>query len=228
MNQPNGIGTLSETSLHAGLKAWLAQPGDTLEKLVDGYVIDVVRGEQLIEVQTGNFGGMKAKLLALLPHHPIWLVHPIPQEKWIVRLNSDRERLSRRKSPKRGRLEDVFAQLIRIPQLITHPNLRVEVLLTQQEEVWLDDGQGSWRRKGWSKHDHRLLAVVERRLFAGISDYLALLPPSLPTPFTNRDLAKALLCPVPLAQKMSYTLKQAGGLEIAGKQGKSNLYRVNV
>ena len=61
-----GIGTLQENSLHAALKTWYAQPGDQLECKVDGYVIDLVRGDLLVEVQTANFSAIKRKLLKLL------------------------------------------------------------------------------------------------------------------------------------------------------------------
>ena len=44
-----GIGVLNERSLHASLKEWYAEPGDATEVKVDGYVIDLVRGERLIE-----------------------------------------------------------------------------------------------------------------------------------------------------------------------------------
>ena len=87
---PNQIGTLSERSLHAGLKTWLAEPGDEQEVKVDGFYIDIVRelpdGDQLlIEIQTRNLGAMKRKLAKLLPNYKVLLVHPIPQVKWIVR-----------------------------------------------------------------------------------------------------------------------------------------------
>ena len=48
----NGVGLLNEKPLHASLKAWYAQPGDRFEVNVDGSVIDIVRGELLVEIQT--------------------------------------------------------------------------------------------------------------------------------------------------------------------------------
>jgi hypothetical protein len=56
------IGTLAEKSLHAKLKWLFANDGDLFEQAVDGYVIDVVKADRLVEIQTGNFGGMKKKL----------------------------------------------------------------------------------------------------------------------------------------------------------------------
>lgn len=229
------IGTLAEKSLHAALKTWLGRPGDRFEVQVDGFIIDIVRGEQLIEIQTGNFTAIKRKLGRLLNDHPIHLVHPIAQEKWIVRQTAAGHPISRRKSPKRGQVADAFYQLVRIPHLLPHPNLTLEIVLTQEEEIWRDDGQGSWRRGRWSRHDRQLLAVVSRFTFTTPADFYRLLPADLPHPFTNRDLAASLSGRLPasgraagqsLAPKMTYTLCHAGALVISGKQGKAYLYDV--
>ena len=48
------IGELNEQPLHAALKEWYVQPGDQVEVQLDGYYIDLVRGERLIEIQTGG------------------------------------------------------------------------------------------------------------------------------------------------------------------------------
>jgi len=220
----NQIGTLSETSLHAALKSWYGKAGDQYEVSVDGYIIDIVRGDLLIEIQTRHLYTLKRKLKNLLPYHPVHLVYPIPREKWIVRQSAAGALIGRRRSPKRGRVIDVFNELVRIPHLLPDAHLTIQVLLTQQEDVLRDDGQGSWRRRHWSVHDRRLLDVVERHTFGSVRDYRALLPANLPQPFTNRDLAAALQCHPGLAQKMTYTLRQIGGISLAGKQGSTLLY----
>ena len=230
------IGTLSEKSLHAALKAWYARPGDQIEVKVHDFVIDIVRGGSrrapglprratLIEIQTGNFSAIRRKLAALLTaNHRVHLLHPIAQEKWIVRQSADGELIGRRKSPKRGRVEDLFYELVRIPQLITHPDFTIEVLLTREEEILRDDGKGSWRRKRWSVHDRRLLDVVDQVTFASLTNFRALLPATLPQPFTNRELAASLHCRLSLAQKVSYTLRKIGGIAVVGRRGNALLY----
>ena len=60
------IGTLNESSLHAQLKQLLSEQGDEFEVDLDGFVIDIRRGDLLIEVQTGSFGAMGRKLDRLL------------------------------------------------------------------------------------------------------------------------------------------------------------------
>lgn len=220
------IGILQETSLHANLKDWYAQPGDRLEVRLDGYVIDLVRGDLLIEIQTGNFSSLKSKLNNLVKQHPVRLVHPIAQEKWIVRLDKDRKtRLQRRKSPKKGTPIHLFSELVRIPDLIIDPNFSLEVLLIQEEELWLNDGKGSWRRKGWSIYDRRLIGVLSTTSLATAESFQDLLPDSLPQPFSSRDLALAVKQPRYLAQKMAYCLRRMGVINQVGKRGRSLLYK---
>ena len=47
-----GIGQLAERSLHAALTEHLAEPGDQIEVRLGRYVIDIVRDDTLIEIQT--------------------------------------------------------------------------------------------------------------------------------------------------------------------------------
>lgn len=220
----NGIGTLAEKSLHADLKEWLSQEGDQFEVTVDGFVIDVVRDEQLLEIQTANFTAMKRKLGKLLDQHPVQLYYPVAAQKWIVRQTAVGETISRRKSPKRGQPLDIFKELIRIPHLLSHPNLTLGVLLTQQEEILRDDGRGSWRRKRWSIYDRRLLTVDEAQLFHKPEEFLRLLPPSLPSEFTNKQLAKTARITTNLAQRITYTLSRCDVLAVTGKRGNANVY----
>lgn len=223
----SGIGTLGERSLHAALKDWYALSGDQREIKVDGYVIDLVRGDLLIEIQTRSFSALRRKLTRLTESHPVRLLHPIAQERWIVKLDADGEtQLERRKSPRRGCIEHIFTELVSIPHLLARDNFALEVLLTREEEIRCNDGRGSWRRKGWSIIDRRLIDVVQRVPLATIDDVRALLPADLPQPFTNKDLARALGHPLYVAQKMTYCMQRMGALNLVGKQGKSHLFSI--
>jgi len=218
------IGTLRENSLHAALKAYYARPSDEIEAKLDGYYIDVRRGDTLLEIQTGSFSHIKRKLTKLLDEYLVLLIYPIPYEKWIVRISEENEPISRRKSPKRGQPVDAFRELLRIPHLLPHPNLTVELVLTREEQVLRDDGKGSWRRKRWSVYDRRLLDVVKQVRLASTTDYLALLPP-LDEPFTNKELANALRIRPNLARKITYTLTKVGWLEEVGKRRRAKLFK---
>jgi hypothetical protein len=211
--------------LHASLKNWYAIPGDQTEVAIDGYMVDLVRGDLLVEFQTRSFGSMRTKLANLLERHPVRLVYPLAKEKWIVRQNALGEIISRRRSPKHGTLLDIFSELLRIPHLLGHPNFTFEVLFIASEDVWQDDGKGSWTRKFWSIADRRLLNVIERVVFTCPADFTALLPAGLVDPFTNNDLAAALKCRKDLPHKMTYTLLRAGELVKCGKRGNSVLFQ---
>lgn len=221
-----GIGLLNEKPLHASLKQWYAQPGDRFEVPVDGFVIDIVRDDLLIEIQTRNFASINSKLCKLTRSYEVRLVYPVVQEKWIVRSATNKRGVAvRRKSPKRGRLEDLFWELVSIPQLLSNPNFSLEVLMITAEEVRRYDGKRRWRRKGWVIEGRRLLDVLDRRLFGASADWLAFVPNELQS-FTTKDLATIANTRRDLAQKMAYCLRQARMIDLIGKQGRANLYRV--
>ncbi len=221
------IGTLREKPLHASLKRWYAREGDRVEVPVDGFVIDLVREDLLIEVQTRGFSSMKQKVTTLLGGgHRVRIVHPIPVDKWIVKVDSDGTALSRRLSPRHGVPTDVFAELVSFPDLLTHPQLDVEVLLTIEEEYRVHTPDRSWRRKGWTVLERRLIDVVDTLLLGHTEGLTALLPDDLPETFTTADLAEKLGRPRRAAQQMAYCLRNAGAIAAVGKQGNAVTYQV--
>jgi len=225
--QVSRIGLLNEKPLHASLKQWYARPGDRFEVPVDGFVIDIVRDDLLIEIQTRNFASINSKLRKLTRSYEVRLVYPVVQEKWIVRSgNGDRFAAIRRKSPKRGRLEDLFRELVSIPQLLSNPNFSLEVLMIREEEVRrFERKRKKWRRRGWVIEGRRLVDVMDQRLFEKSADWLAFVPHGLQS-FTTKDLATVAETNRELAQKMAYCLREARMIELIGKEGRSNLYRV--
>ncbi len=222
----SGIGLLNEKPLHASLKQWYARPGDRFEVAVGGFVIDIVREDLLIEIQTGNFAAIKSKLTKLAHSHQVRLIYPIVQEKWIIRsATDDRGKIIRRKSPKRGRLEDLFWELVSIPQLLSNRNFSLEVLMIKGEEARRYEWKRRWRRGGWVIEERRLLEVLDQCLFKESADWRGFLPEGLES-FTTKDLATALDTRRELAQKMAYCLREGRVIELIGRQGRANLYRV--
>jgi len=215
-----------ESSLHSAIKKWYFLEGDKLEARVDDFVVDIVRGDLLIEIQIANFSAIKPKLLRLLNDHKVRLVYPIPKEKWIIhKSTASGETYGRRRSPKKGRLYDLFSELIRIPSLFCNANFSLEVLMIEAEEMWCNDGRGSWRRKGASVEDRKLIRVFERRIFEHKTDFLKVLPEGLPDPFSNRNLAESLGIPVSQSRKMTYVLRKIGTITYIGKNRNQMLFK---
>ena len=218
------IGTLNEGTLHAQLKEWYAEDGDLFEQPVDGYVIDLVRGDLLVEVQTGGFSPLRRKLDRLLDSHRVVLVAPIALRRRIMKMGEDGEVLSARRSPKHGRFEDIFSRLVSFPGLIGHDNFSIDLLLTTEDEYRVHQPGKAWRRKGWVTVGRALESVEESRTIASSDDLAAFLPSDLPTPFTTADLAESLQAPRRLAQQMVFCLRELGELQIVGKAGNAIEY----
>jgi hypothetical protein len=219
------ISTLNEKPLHEALKRWYARPGDMFEVPVDGFVADIARGDLIIEIQTKNFSAIKRKLEKLLVNHQVRLVYPIPREKWIVKLADDGiSPVSRRRSPKRGAYEQVFYELVRLPELLKNPNFSIELLLIEEEEVRRYDGVRGWRRRGWVTEERRLLRVVDRRILNSPADMHTFIPATLAEPFSVNELAAATNNSRTLAQKMVYCLRAMDCVAPAGKKVNAILY----
>jgi hypothetical protein len=222
-NPARVIGTLNEGALHAELKEWYREPDDLLEQPVGGYVIDLVRGELLVEFQTGGFAPLRRKLETLVAAHRVRLVAPIAVSRRIVRLSDDGEILSARRSPKHGCLHDVFDRLVSIPGLLAHPNFELEVLLTREEEVRMLRTGRAYRRHGWVVQGRSLESVEQSLRLAGPADAAGLLP-ELALTFDTAELAAASHIERRLAQRMAYCLRALGVIAPVGKRGGSMLY----
>ncbi len=221
----SGIGLLNEKALHRSLKQWYGKPGDRFEVPVGSFVIDIVRDGLLIEIQLGNVSGIRSKLAALALGHRVRLVYPVITENWILRpQTSGHGPLVRRKSPRKGRLEDVFRQTVSIPQLLFHENFSLHVLMIRTEETRRWDPKRRWKRGGWAVEERRLLDVLDERLFEESADWQALLPRGLDL-FTTKDLAGSMAVSLDLAQKLAFCLRQGGLIDPEGRRGRFLLYK---
>jgi hypothetical protein len=217
------IGTLNEGALHAQLKEWYRRPGDLLEQKVGGYVIDLVRGELLVEFQTGGFAPLRKKLDLLARQHLVRLVAPVAVHRRIVRLSDDGEILSARRSPRRGCLHDLFDRLVSIPALVSHPNFELEVLLTYEDEFRMFKPGRAYRRRGWVVQGRSLVRIEQSVLISGTADIARLLP-KLEATFDTAELAAASCIDRRLAQRMAYCLRALDVITPVGKRGGAVLY----
>lgn len=219
-----GIGVMREGPLHAALKAWLARPGDALEVPVGGFVIDLVRADgELVEIQTGSFSPLRSKMDALLDGYRVRIVHPIPAERRIVRVDGEGLVLSSRRSPLRPGFSSVFEGLVSFPTLVSHPHLVVELLLCSEDHVRAPSPVRG-RRYTRDPGERRLIEVLDRVELADAADLAGLLP-ELDGDFTTRELADAMGVGLPLAQKAAACLRALEVFEPVGKRGRAPLYR---
>lgn len=221
------IGIYNEFSIHNQLKSEYKGINDKTEHKLEGFVIDIVKRSGLVEIQTKNFLRIKPKLKKLLDKHKIKLVHNIPVIKWIVKTDENGVVLSRRKSNKKGNIFHIFDELIYIIDLITNSKFTLEIILTEEEEIRCNDGKGSWRRKGISIIDRKLVKILEQKKMCKVEDYLKILPENINEPFSTKDIAHELKISIYLARKILYFFKKINVIICSGKKGNLLLYKKN-
>jgi hypothetical protein len=218
------IGLLNEKPLHASLKEWYRREGDRVEVPLEGFVVDLVRDRELIEIQTRGFASIRNKLDRLLDLYQIRLVYPVAAQKWIVKLDGGGREVSRRRSPKRGIAADVCAELVSFPSLLSHPNFTLEIALIEEDEVRRPDAQKGWRRGGFVIEERRLMSVLDTVQITSPADLVGLLPRDMPDPFTTADIADGLGRTRHLAQEVAYCVRVSGAVEVVGRDKRGVLY----
>ena len=150
----NGIGTLSEKTVHAVLKNYYAPDESTHEISVGGCVADICTGEEILEIQTRSFDRLREKLDRFLPLCPVTIIYPIPHEKRLIWIDEETGELSApRKSPLTGNPYMAFKELYRIRRYLLRDGLRLKLVLLDMEEYRLLNGWSRDKKKGSTRFD---------------------------------------------------------------------------
>ena len=220
-----GIGTLREKTLHRVLKNWIEPRADCREQPFAGFVVDILNEEGVTEIQTRGFFSLRHKLEQLLEQTPVRVVFPLTARRWIRWADPETGALSpQRLSPKRGIFLDAFYELVHIAPLLGHPNLTLELLLIDAEELRLRCGRGADGKRGAVRIELLPLALADQCVLHTPCDYAALLGQELPDPFTCALLRSLTKRSETLCRRTLYTLERLGAIQRAGKQGRSLLY----
>ena len=224
---PRLIGTKNETSLHRELKFSYAEWGGRTEAEIDGFVADGINSKgEVIEVQTGSLGPIRKKVIKIASQKKIRIIYPAIITKYIEVYNFKNKFQYRRKSPRRGTAWDIFNSLVYAPDLPLVSNLVIEVVLIDAIEHRVDDGKGSWRRKGKSIKDRRLLAFHDKIILKKPKDYLKFLPFKKKDNFTTALLGEKAGIDKTIAGKTLYVLFKMGLVDRIGKQRNAWVYRL--
>lgn len=222
-----GIGTLSEKTVHAVLKNYYAPDTDMHEIPIANFVADIYTGSEIIEIQTRSFNNMRKKLAAFLPEYPVTIVYPIPHVKWLSWIDEESGETSpKRKSPKKGNPYQAFIELYKIRPFLENENLRFRFDLIDMEEYRLLNGWSHDKKKGSERFDRIPLKFVEEICVDRREDYMQFIPYDIPEQFTARDFAKCAKIPVRLAQTVLLIMTDLKIVERIGKEGRSYLYQV--
>jgi hypothetical protein len=216
-----------ETSLHRDLKHVYANKGAKFEVPLGKFRIDVVNGDRLVEIQHGSLSAIRDKVRKLLAKHSVLVVKPIVVKKLLVKCDAKGgEVIQRRMSPKRGKLLDLFDDLVHFTRVFPHRRLTLEVPLVEIEE-WRYPGHG--RRRRWRKNDHqvedqKLVSVGKIHRLRTAKDLRRLVSCKLPRTFDTGDLAESLSIERWEAQRIAYCFRKVGTVREVGKRGNALLY----
>ena len=189
-----GIGTLAEKRLHAIIKRYLCEDEDCHEVgvLNTRFVSDVRIGNDVYEVQTGAFYPMKKKIDHYLcaTDCTVTVVHPIAAVKWVSWVDPKTHDITpRKKSPKKGRPEDLLPELYCLLPHLGNPRLHFRLLMIEAEDFRLLDGWSRDRKRGSNRYERVPLALLDELDLNAPDDFRRFIPDSLPQHFTVKDFS---------------------------------------
>lgn len=225
----NSIGTKSEHRLHGALKYYF-QPDDTFHEIrTDGYICDALDGDTVIEIQTSAFERLRKKLGVLLKTHPVTVIYPIIREKRIQTVYSGSGEHSERKSPQKGSITDIFSELYKIREYITHPGFCLKIAIVDAEEKRIYPKARKDRKPFQKpiKTERIPTGLVQIISFGTKDDYRYFLPENLPETFGSKEFAKTASVPRTLACSILLILTITGVVERIGMRGKAYIYRIS-
>ncbi len=217
-----------ETTLHQQLKRCYAENEASTEVVLGKYRIDAVRDDELIEVQCASLSAIRDKCQNLLKRHQLRVVKPVALR---TRIAKSKKRggpvCSRRLSPKRGCILDIFEDLIYFTRVFPHRNLVIEVPMIHIEQLRVPARKRSRRRwrKDYDVQDVRLESIdhtVELREPADLLGLIGL--PAESESFNTADIAQAIDRPRWTAQQIAYVLRKTGAIDAAGRNRSGIIY----
>jgi len=233
----NRIGIIGEKTVHATLKSFLEPDVSYHEVKVGTYVVDIWHENEIIEIQTRQFGVLRKKLTdLLLQNYRVKVVYPVARLKWLIWIDEETGVATpKRKSPRTGTIYDILPELYGLKTLLTHPNLSFAVARLDIEEYRLLNGWSRDRKKGSKRCDQTPVQIVDityieagpaagPKADAWTGSYERLVPPGLPCLFTSKDFQRASKLSLRATYKALAVLTHIQVLQKAGKRGRMNLY----
>ena len=220
-----GIGTLGEKTLHSAVKYYFQPDPSQREVRLGRYVADALTSQGVIEVQTRAFDRLRPKLCAFLGQGPVTLVYPVPAKKTVAWISETGEITPPRKSPLKPGAGYVLPELYKLGELLSHPSLRLCVLLLEVEEYRLLNGWSRDKKRGSTRFDRLPVSLLGEVWVRSPKEYDRLLPEGLPALFTSRELGKAVGLSPKRSTLAAKVLREMGAIFQEGKRGNAFLYR---
>ena len=222
-----GIGTLSEKTLHAVLKAYYEPDEDKHEVALDGYYADIFNEHGVIEIQPRQLNKLRDKLSVFLNDYNVRVVYPMAYEKYLSWIDPESGAVSsRRKSPKRCTMYDAIFELYKIKPFLKNPNLSVTVLMMDMEEYKLLNGWSYDKKRGAERFDRIPVGIRKIVKLDCPQDYMQFVPDGLESGFTSADFASAAHIDRGTASDVLGMLNYMEQVRRVGKKGNAFIYDI--
>jgi hypothetical protein len=244
-----GIGTLGEKQMHAAIKRFICPDESCHEVKIDGshgcikassddennekcqkkrrFVADILSGNTIYEIQTGSFAPLKDKIQWILDNtlYNIILIHPIAESKWVHLIDAEGNIGPRKKSPVRGKLEDIAPELYYLRDFLNSPRFSLVILMMEAEQYKKNTVKDKRRRPKYKKYELIPISLLRAHIFKEISDYSCFIPETLPERFTVKQYSLESKIHGINAYSITKTLCYVGLLEEDGKIGRAVAYK---
>lgn len=234
----NGVGTLSEKTVHAVLKYYYVPNEAYHEIKVGNYVADALFDGEIYEIQSKSFFTMKNKLDLFLKDHDVTIIYPIPISKTISYIDPDTGEISKPvKSSKKGKLYDIVPEIYGIKDYLKNKKLHFILCFIEMDEYKILDGWSKDKKKGATKMDRTPRKIIGEFRIDKKRDFINLLPGytngrrdkdcPIPVEFTTKDIAELTGVHVSYAQTLLNVLCSLGLTYKIGTRGRCNIYSMS-
>lgn len=234
----NGVGTLSEKTVHAVLKYYYVPNENYHEIKMGTFVADALFDGEIYEIQSKNFYTMKPKLDYYLKEYDVTIIYPIPVHKSIQYIDPKTGELTDKgNSTKVGKLYDIIPELYGIKEYLSNKKLHFILCFIDMEETKLLDGYSKDKKRGASKMDRTPTKLLGEFRIDSKRDFLNLLPGyengkrqkscPIPSEFTNKDISELTYTHISYAQTLLNILCHLKLAYKIGTKGRCNLYSMS-
>ena len=224
------IGTYKEKELHIILKRYF-EPDDGFHEIpTNGYIADIRRDDEIIEIETSGFCGLRPKLEAYLPEYKVTLVYPLAAKKYISWIDPNTSEISPRKpSPRKADAYDMLFELVYILPYVNNENLTVLSPMLEIDEYRILNGWSRDKKRGGAKYERIPTDIFDILELSSDADYLKHIPEECGEVFTAPEFAKAAKIDSRQAYAVIKVLAARGVILPAGKKGRAAAYeKVNI
>ena len=232
IKEENVIGIQKEKILHKTLKYYICNDETKheikIKKSNSGILYaDIYDNEMIYEIQTRGFDKLRDKLSEFLIEHKVTIVHPIAHKKNIYKVYETGEITGPTKSPKIGKVFEVFKELYKIKSYLKNPNLSLKIILIDMDEYRYVVEKKHTRSSGYIREKQIPKNIYHIYDFKNKSDYITLLKDlNLEENFTSLDLKKASKINKTLATVTLNILTHLEVVERIGKKGNNYIYQI--